>query len=109
MLPPPSAPDYNGHLIFPTQIFLSHFGGKIGNCAIKDKAIHREHQIEAQSFKWLKSESAGIKILEWVEEKSLCSPNDIMGHLTDFLQRANEQTKLTTYNSNGVSEEQAAY
>lgn len=32
-----------------------------------------------------------------------------MGHLTDFFQRANEQTKLGIYSSNGASEEGAAY
>lgn len=52
------------------QIFLSHSGESQGNCVIKEKAFRREHQIDVQSDKWLKSESAGIKILEWAEEKA---------------------------------------
>lgn len=44
--------------------------GEARGTVLKEKAFHREHQIEEQSDKWLKSESAGIKILEWAEEKA---------------------------------------
>lgn len=55
------------------QLFLSCPGESQGNCVIKEKAFFfffREHQIEGQSDKWLKSELTGIKILEWAEEKA---------------------------------------
>lgn len=56
------------------QLFLSHPGESQGNCVIKEKLFffffRREHQIEGQSDKWLKSELTGIKILEWAEEKA---------------------------------------
>lgn len=44
--------------------------GEARGTVLREKAFHREHQIEEQSDKWLKSESAGIKILEWAEEKA---------------------------------------
>lgn len=46
----------------------------MGSYAIKNKAIHGEHQIKVQYDKRLnKSESADIKILGWEKEKAVFS------------------------------------
>lgn len=65
----PSAQDYNGHITFPIP-----FWGVMGSCAMKNKAIHGEHQIKVQYDKRLnKSQLADIKILGWEKEKAFFS------------------------------------